>query len=181
MARQNKYPDYYPTDPSLTPRQASWDFVFGNQHKAPEMVIVYLEAEFTRLENIIMARATAKKKTNVQNAKATWTGFANIDLSAKDKDAIRGGLLDGDRVLEIFHDMLAMGHKVSLNYDPDRDTVSCAVTGAYERCPNAGLTMTSFGADIVTAMMVAAYKHEIVAKGNWSSFVSRKPESEDFG
>jgi len=181
MARQSVYPAIYPTNPVLNTRQACWEFLCLNQHNAKEALTLFMNNEINRLESIAMARKATKNTTPDGLRKAAWTGFANIQLSEKDKEAIRGGILDGDTVLAIFAAMLADGHKVTLSYDPERDTVNLAVTGQYEFCENAGLTMTSFSRDITSAMEVAAYKHEIIAKGNWAKFVQTARPKEDFG
>jgi len=181
MARQIVYPLYYPSDQALTTRQACWAFLCLNQHIAAEALVLFMNNEFNRLESVAMAKTSRKPTSQGLTDKAAWQGFANIELEQKDKDAISGGVLDGDAVLEIMADILGTGHKIALAYDPERDTVSCAVTGAYARCRNAGLTMTSFARDITTALLVAAYKHEVIAKGDWSRFVKASKPKEDFG
>lgn len=181
MARQSVYPAIYPSNPALNTREACWEFLCLNQHNAREALVLFMNNEFNRLENVAMAKSSRKTVPGKVNEKATWTGFANIELQQKDKDAIAGGILDGDAVLEIMGDMLAEGHKIALSYDPERDTVSCAATGHYERCRNAGLTMTSFARDITTALLVMAYKHEVIAKGVWAGYVKTAKPKEDFG
>jgi len=181
MARQSVYPAIYPSNPALNTREACWEFLCLNQHNAREVLVHFMNNEFNRLENIAMARNAKKNTPPGITEKASWSGFANIDLEEKDKAAIAGGILDGDAVLEIMGDMLSEGHKIALSYDPERDTVSCAVTGAYSRCQNAGLTMTSFARDITTALLVMAYKHDVIAKGNWQPFVRTAKPKEDFG
>lgn len=181
MARQAIYPGHYPSNPALNTRQACWEFLCLNQHNAKEALTLFMNNEFNRLESIKMARSSRKPVTEKLTQKANWTGFANIDLEQKDKDAIEGGILDGEAVLEILGDMLGEGHKIALSYDPERDTVSCAATGHYERCRNAGLTMTSFARDITTALLVLAYKHDVIAKGVWAGYVKTAKPKEDFG
>ena len=181
MARQSVYPAHYPSTPGLNTRQACWEFLCLNQYNAREALVLFINNEFERLENIKMAKSSRKTVPGKTTEKAAWEGFANINLEQKDKDAIAGGILDGDAVLEIMGDMLSEGHKIALSYDPERDTVSCAATGAYSRCKNAGLTMNSFARDITTALLVMAYKHDVVAKGNWQPFVRTAKPQEDFG
>lgn len=181
MARQAVYPAIYPSNPALNTRQACWEFLRLNEYNAREALVLFMNNEFNRLESVAVARSSRKNVPGKLTEKATWTGFANIELEQKDKDAIAGGILDGDAVLEIMGDMLGEGHKIALSYDPERDTVSCAATGAYERCRNAGLTMTSFAKDITTALLVMAYKHDVIAKGNWQPFVRTSRPKEDFG
>lgn len=156
-------------------------FLCLNEDSAPEALVQWFQSECNRLENISMARQAKKTGNGGDNGKADWTGFANIDLSAEDKAAIRGGVLDGDSVLEIIADMLGTGHKLSLSYDPQKDTVTGAVTGAYKNCKNAGLTCTSFARTITDVLTVIAYKHEVVAKGDWTKFVSRRADPDELG
>lgn len=181
MARQMAYPKYYPTGPFTSDRAACWDFLLLNQATAKEACVLFMAYSIDRLEHVYMAGKGKGKNIQGGTEKAAWTGFANIDLSEKDKDAIRGGILDGDAVLDIITDMLATGHKIALSYDPERDTVTCAATGAYKRSKNAGLTVTSFGRDVTSALMVTAYKHEVVAKGDWSAFVRQSRPVDDLG
>lgn len=175
------YPDKYPTGPYESERQACWDFLCLNQTKATEAVVQFMNSEFKRVGYIAMARGQKKKAVANGSEKAEWSGFANIDLTADDKAAINGGILDGEAVLEIMTEMLTEGHKISLSYDMQRDTVSCSVTGAYKMSKNAGLTCTSFARDVTTALLVMAYKHEVVAKGDWRPFVRESRPKEDFG
>lgn len=128
-----------------------------------------------------MARAAAKNKENPKIAKADWIGYANIDLSPDDKFAIKGGILDGESVLDIIGDMLGTGHKVALSYDPQKDTVTAAATGVYTHCKNAGLTLTCFARSLTDVLTVLAYKHDAVAKGDWAPFVRGQRQVDDIG
>lgn len=181
MGRQMRYPDFYPTVQGSSDRWSAWAFLLGNQVKAPEACALWLENEFERVSKTAMVRKLKEKGIKGSFQRADWKGFANIDLTEKDKDAVRGGILDGETVLGIFADILGTGHKVTISYDPDRDTTSLAITGAYTHCPNAGLTFTSFARDISSVMTVAAYKHEVIAKGDWSKFVSKIRQEDDLG
>lgn len=128
-----------------------------------------------------MASKAKNQTTNDRMRKADWIGYANIDLSAEDKQAVKGGILDGESVLDIIGDMLGTGHKVALSYDPEKDTISIAATGIYAHCKNAGLTLTCFARNITDALTVLAYKHDVVSKGDWTKFVRAKQERDDLG
>lgn len=128
-----------------------------------------------------MARNQARRGNRDRIQKADWTGYANIDLSAEDKQAIQAGVLDGESVLEIISEMLGTGHKVTLSYDPEKDTVTAAATGVYRHCQNAGLTLTSFARDLTAVLTVVAYKHQQIAKGDWKPFTSAKRDQSDIG
>ncbi len=181
MGRQTKYPDYYPTDGTLSRSAAAWDFLLGNQGKATEACILWLHNEFGRVGSIRMAGNAARSKNKGKIQKAEWKGYANIDLSEGDKQAIRGGILDGESVLDIIGDMLGTGHKIAITYDSEKDTVSAAATGVYAHCQNAGYTLTCFGRSLTSVLEVLAYKHEIISKGNWSQWVTGKREYDDIG
>ena len=181
MERQMKYTSVYPSGPFETTRQAAWAFLCLNQATAPEALVQWFQSECKRLEHISMARQAKKTGGVGNNDKAEWTGFANIDLSAEDKHAIKGGVLDGDSILAIIADMLATGHKLALSYDPQKDTVTGSVTGVYKNCKNAGLTLTSFARSITDVLAVIAYKHEVVAKGDWTKFISRRSDPDELG
>jgi len=127
------------------------------------------------------AKEAKKSGKKLTSDKATWTGFANIDLTAEDKEAIKGGVLDGDSVLDICGNMLGTGHKIALSYDPEKDTITAAATGVYTYCKNAGLTLTCFARTITDVLTVLAYKHDVVAKEDWTSFVRGKRQADDIG
>lgn len=181
MGRQQIYPDYYPTGPYATEAAAAWDFLLGNQARAAEACIVWLHSEFDRVGRVRMARNVQKSNNKAKIEKADWKGYANVDLSPEDKQAIRGGILDGESVLEIIGEMLGTGHKVALTYDREKDTVTAAATGVYTYCKNAGYTLTCFGRSLASVLEVLAYKHEVVTKGDWSAFISRGREYDDIG
>lgn len=181
MGRQAKYPMFYPTAAGQSSDQMAWDFLLGNQDLAPEACLVWFENETERVGTIRMARKNAGRNNQGGLVRADWIGYANIPLSDDDKAAIRGGVLDGQTILLIIGNMLGDGHKLSLSYDPDKGTVAAAVTGVFKICQNAGLTMTSYARSVTDVLAVVAYKHEVVAKGEWTKFVQRKLEDSDIG
>lgn len=181
MGRQYAYPNVYPSDASMNGAQAAWVFLCSNYGRAPELVIAWFENECDRLERWTMAKRGNKNGDKQPTYKADWKGFANIDLSAEDKAAIKGGIFDGEAVLDILSEIVGTGHKITVSYDRDKDTVSASVTGIYSHCKNAGLTFTSFARTLPDVLTVVAYKHEVVAKGNWSPFISRGREVDDIG
>lgn len=181
MARQMIYPRHYPVDDFASERERAWAFLCLNQRTATEAIVQWFNSECERVGFSRMARTDKSGKRSVTSDKAEWTGFANVDLSPDDKHAIAGGVLDGDAVLDIIADMLATGHKLTVTYDAQRDTVQGSVTGVYKSCKNAGLTMTSFARDLSSLLTVIAYKQDVVTKGDWSKFVQRRRDTEDFG
>ena len=181
MARKMIYPKHYPVGDFSSERAKAWAFLCLNEDTATEAIVQWFNSECERVGFSRMAKTNKAGVRAVTNDKAEWTGFANVDLSADDKAAIAGGVLDGDAVLDIIADMLATGHKLTINYDAQRDTVQGSVTGVYKSCKNAGLTMTSFARDVTGLLTVIAYKQDVVTKGDWSKFVQRKRDIEDFG
>lgn len=181
MARQIVYPDYYPEHAARSSHASAWDFLLGNQTKATEACILWLLNEFNRTENVNMAKNAAKRDSGKTTERADWKGYANIDLSPDDKQAVKGGILDGESVLDILAEIIGTGHKISLTHDREKDTITCAVTGVYSNCRNAGYTLTSFARTLGDALTVTAYKHEIVAKGDWSKFVRGTRQTDDIG
>jgi len=181
MARQMIYPYYYPTSLHMNVRALAWDFLLGNESKATEACVLWLENEFERCENILMARHAGKSKQTDRIERADWVGYANIDLSAEDKLSVKGGVLDGESVLDIISEMLGTGHKISFTHDPEKDTVTAAATGVYKHCKNAGLTLTCFARSLSDVLTVMAYKHDVIAKGDWSSFTRPQRNVDDIG
>lgn len=181
MARQMVYPKYYPQGDFGTTRKQAWDFLRLNQDTATEAIVVWFNSECKRVGYNAMAKNAKAQGKATASDKADWVGFANVDLTPDDKKAIAGGVLDGDAVLDIIADMLATGHKLTINFDAQRDTVQGSVTGVYKSCKNAGLTMTSFARDVTGLLTVIAYKQDVVTRGDWSKFVQHKRDVEDFG
>lgn len=179
--RQMQYPKHYPTANPVNTRQAAWDFLLLNQSTAKEACCLWFVNELERVVYIRMARAQKQQPQKSALERADWTGYANIDLSSEDRLAIKGGVLDGESVLDIIGDMLGTGHKVALTYDREKDTVTAAATGAYTYCKNAGLTLTCFARNITDVLTVLAYKHEVIAKGSWSAYARAKRDVDDLG
>lgn len=181
MGRQMKYPMVYPDANGQSSAQAAWDFLLYNQGSAPEACMVWFENELERVSSVRVAKSVAKSNNKSSVERADWQGYANIELGPNDKLAIRGGVLDGESVLDIIGDMLGTGHKVAMTYDPDKDTVTAAATGVYKTCKNAGYTLTCFARTVTDVLTVLAYKHEVIAKGDWSKFTRIKREADDLG
>jgi len=181
MAYQLKYPKYYPEQRGRKPAAVAWDFLSGNQDHAPEACVSWLTNEFERVGHVRMAKHAQNKTSKPKIERADWKGYANIDLSTEDKEAIRGGVLDGESVLDIIADILGEGHKIALTYDREKDTVTVAATGVYTYCRNAGYTLTCFGRTLTQVLTVLAYKHDVVAKRDWSRFVNTVRQVDDIG
>lgn len=117
-----------------------------------------------------MSRKKGEKNVgSTAPSKATWSGFANVKLSEADKLAIKQNPYDEHDFWEALAKVLLTGHKISLSWDAKANSVVCSFTGAFENSPNAGLSLTSTGKDIVTAINVSLYKHFDKTNGTWGN------------
>lgn len=181
MGAQMKYFVYYPNDGGRTGNAIAWDFLVHNQVKAAEATRLWFTSEVERLEMANKKRINQAQPMTNKNDEASWGGFANIELTPDDKQAILGGILDGESTLDIISEMVGTGHKITLSYDADRDTINVSATGKYKYCRNAGLTLTAFGRSLGDTLTVLAYKHDVIAKGDWAKVSKKSYRDEDFG
>lgn len=112
------------------------------------------------------AKAAAKAKAN---EKAVWIGFADVELTAVDKAALKAmGDMDGeawDTVLEL----VETGYKMTLSFDDPHTTWNLSLTCQDSRNRNAGLSLTGRGGSLRAATLSFWYKHSQILKGDWTT------------
>lgn len=114
-----------------------------------------------------MARGKSKPSTAKTASNKQWTTFVEISLAGHDLADIEQAFGTVDALFDALHNMLVDGYRVSLSHNVQNDAIIASVTCKDEDSTNAGCTYTSFAADWVTALKIAAYKHYIVTEQNW--------------
>lgn len=155
-------------------------FLFAQEMRCKCGVEAYLNYELRRLYLVANRRKNRGQRNANTSGQGDWKGFINIPLSDDHKNLIRTGAFSLDEGLETIREMLAEGHKISVSLNREQNSVTAAATGVGEHCPNEGYTLSAFAADFTDAITVLAFKHTVIAKGDWSAFRQMKEDS-DFG
>lgn len=119
---------------------------------------IYDKVEAIDIEDLYVM---AKFKTDIT--------FINIRLNASHKKAFKAykdaNLDDIDTLLV---NLIAEDVKMSLSFDTTRDVFICSLTGKKDNRFNSGLCFTSRSNDLFEAMMLALFKHHVLAQeGQW--------------
>lgn len=114
----------------------------------------------------------AKKRYDIE--------FANVKLDAKQRKEIKTLYENGDFDLWIqITNLNTDGYRLSLTFNPDKDTFICSLTAKDEAPFNNGFCMTSHAKDPQLAVTIALYKHYHVCGGqDWSTAAE---SDEEFG
>jgi hypothetical protein len=105
--------------------------------------------------------------------------FAEVVLTAAERDEFKNHLLSVDVCLDRLHAFAADGYRVGVSYSGERAAYVVSLTCRAKGDPNEGACMTSFAGDIGTAISLAVYKHEVVTEGVWP--VGGRNSTESFG
>ena len=97
----------------------------------------------------------------------SWKGFVNVELSDKDKDAVRK-LFDkyGEAWTHILG-KVAEGYKLTISYDDPHTTFNVSLTCRALADSNLGLTLTGRGGSVQAACISLWYKDTRMLKGIW--------------
>lgn len=110
---------------------------------------------------------------------ADWKGFVDYRLTGDDKAAYAAWDANSDDVFEVLVHAIETGHKLSVAYNSQAASFSASFTGNASTGPNAGLTLSAFGPDWVTACRVLCFKHSELAGCDWSAL--RGLEADEIG
>lgn len=158
----------------------AWAFLFWAEQRSLTATQDYLNFEFGRMYRMANRGKNNRAQAAQRSSGDGWKGFANIPLSAHDKKAVLEAVYGHNDAHECMREMLATGHKFSFTFDKDRGVCTASATGVGDHCPNKGWTLTAFAKDWTDALLVLAYKHDVIAKGDWTSYQTVK-EDADFG
>lgn len=152
-------------------------FFRSNVKHNEAFVTSWLNIEFERI-HAKMARKSGGSQQTPTRGSDGWIGFANIEVEPAHRDALQQGVYSLEDAFEVFGEMLAHGHKISVSSNKDTGSITVAATGISDACPNRGYTLSAFASDITRAIIVLAYKHEVIAKGKWSSVAKTRSEGD---
>lgn len=102
--------------------------------------------------------------------------FVDIKLDAETR---RNFLVwsGGDHdVLKILADFADTGYRVGCSWSGEHQSYTISITCRSGEQPNNGLCMTSFARTIEQGVLLAWYKHSVLAKGAWRTYA---PEAEE--
>jgi len=126
-----------------------------------------------------MARKKTESKGKELWAKAKWEGFVSVSLTTQEKAAIKKSLLSEDACFQSLMDAATDGYKVSLSYSIPEDVYTVALTGTYQKKPNAGLTMSMRHKDVVTAITAIDWcLREAGKEGSWEERFGAAPKDD---
>ena len=114
---------------------------------------------------------TRGKKGDVQPSKekATWnTTFVDISLTGVGEEAIFGAFDTVEGVYDHATKLLEDGYRLGFSYNPTNDAFICSVTCKDAESVNFGKTFTAFASSWYDALVVALFKHYVVASQNWN-------------
>jgi len=123
-----------------------------------------------------MARGRGSKQGDSGRGDSGWTKFIEISLEGHSIDDVLAKYGSPDQLFDAIGQLLETGHRVSLTYNYQNDSVVASLTGRGEDCRNDGMTVTSYAEDWVTALQVAAYKHFVVAAGAWEKHAKTRTQ-----
>lgn len=129
------------------------------------------------IEDYIVARGKGAGK-EAQNGQ--MPRFVDVKLTADERDAFvawaKAGEVDVIKVLQAFADD---GYRVGVTWAGEQQSYTVSVTCRLAGSPNQGLCMTSFAKTLDVALMLALYKHQVIAEGQWLDAVGGG--GEEFG
>jgi len=98
---------------------------------------------------------------------STWKGFVNVDLSDKEKAAVKKLF---DRYSDAWSHLLgrvAEGYKLTVSYDDQHTTWNVSLTCRALADSNLGLTLTGRGGSCQAACISLWYKDSVMLHGVW--------------
>lgn len=117
------------------------------------------------LEMAIMARGA--KKTATEVGKGGMPTFVDVKLTAEDREKF---LQENDDISMLGPRMQILcdaGYRWGCAWNGESQSYTVSLTCRDPESSNAGLCMTSFAKDLLTAIRLALFKHEVVTEGDW--------------
>lgn len=133
--------------------------------------VEYLDDKYLATHWRLKIMAKKNARANSSNGIGEWKGFANIPFGAQDKDKALHWSKERDLWQEA-SDLVASDYKITLTVDQRSDAFVCSISCYDSDSPNYKHTMTSRAPTIDFALMVAIYKHIVIANGDWTEGVS---------
>ena len=134
-----------------------------------------------------LRRERTKGKVNRNTAEATdvappylrsyaeWKGYVNVSVSEAEKGRFYAFVNDSSLVREVTAEVLSRGYKLSaVQSDPD-GTVKASAFAGFVLLPDAGLSVSAWGADYYIALASVVYLVALVAQFDLSKFYNERP------
>jgi len=113
---------------------------------------------------------------------ATWGGFINIRINDKQREDFHDWeAANAAHVAGYFEDHLSEGMKISFAYDDENQAFIVTYTGRLVNMVGMRYAVSSRAGTVTQAMALAAYKHEVLAEGDYIRFSSSVKEFMQFG
>ena len=122
--------------------------------------------------------------TPVKVEEFDWGGFINVRIDEDDKAQYDLWAEDNDPTMWVnFQDYLGRGFKFSLAYDPKGDFYLATFTAAGTKLIGIDLRccLTARAPKWETAISLLMFKHEVLAHGNWGSYLPSQMKFANFG
>jgi hypothetical protein len=113
----------------------------------------------------IMARGA--RKTAEAAAKGGMPSFVDVRLTAEDRAAFLEEDNDIDLLVPRMQTLCDAGYRWGCAWNGESQSYTVSLTCRDAGSPNSGLCMTSFAKDLLTAIQLALFKHDVVTEGIW--------------
>lgn len=113
---------------------------------------------------IVMARGNGRR---VVESTYQAPRFVDIRLTAEQKAVFVKTALSDQAVVDAIQGLVADGYRLGLSWASEQHAYYASLTGRSTGTVNDGFVLTSFAADIRTAVRLTLYKHFEVTEGLW--------------
>jgi len=117
------------------------------------------------LEMAIMARGA--KQTAAAVAASGMPRFVDVKLSQDDRREFLGEKDDPSVLVARLQILCDNGYRIGCSWSGETQSYTVSLTCRNPESANDGLCMTSFAKDLVTAVRLALFKHEVITGGLW--------------
>lgn len=121
--------------------------------------LIELHVNTERLRRNIMA---SKK---VSSEKAEFKGFANVELTIEQKDAMRVWIREEEEVALAIENLIASGHKITVVHNEANGAYQASAFCTYLKSKNAGMILSAFAPHWYDAIACLCFKHYVVCNG----------------
>jgi len=113
---------------------------------------------------------------------AAWGGFINIRIDDHDKLLFEEwSSNNAQQGIEILDDLMGQGVKLGFSYDRENACYIATLTGALVVGSNERYCVTSRAGSLVDVIQLAAFKHVVIADGDYGSFRPSTGRMNNFG
>jgi len=132
------------------------------------------------IRGVVMTGEQQGSKWNGRNSAREQRGghrgndseFVDLELSAKEKAALKDWCMDQLDLDAELQGVLADGAKITVRED-ERNRCWVAFAFSAEGSPNEGYILTGRGGSVSRALRQLAFKHHVLLDGDWASYHNR--------